>query len=201
MFSSLLGLLGRTLPGTFGLASWVDASSFMCWVPKGMLCFLWSFHDGQQLHDEADVMSVCCFFRMRQVDVATWPKHPGVYDCLLGSSSTWRVERQVTRSRGPGEAGVRDPRTPIPKTPEQPQEAASFYWQFFLDAAKTFLTRAEPPWQLLFSFSLPWLSSSCLHFPLLRLSVKSSWLVLIQVTGHLNVGHVGRRLLVNLMII
>ena len=74
MFSSLVGQLGRTLTGASGwsrLALWAEASLFMCWVPTGMLCFLWSLRDGQQLHKEAGVMSVCCFFIMRQLDVAT----------------------------------------------------------------------------------------------------------------------------------
>lgn len=85
-------------------------------------------------------------------------KHPGFYDCLPGSGHTWRSGRQV-----PGKVQVRDPPYHTQDTLGAVTEATSFHWQFFLDATKTFLTRAELPGQCLLVFSPLCLSSSSLH--------------------------------------
>lgn len=90
----------------------------MCWVPKGMLCFLWSFHDGQQLHDEADVMSVCCFFRMRQLDVATWPNIQGFMTVCWDPAAPGGLKDKSQGVEGQVRQGLE---TPIPQSLRPPE--------------------------------------------------------------------------------
>lgn len=167
IFSSLLGQLGRTLPGAFGwdrLAHWADASLFMCWVPTGMLCFLWSLHDGQQLHDEAEVKSVCCFFSMRKLDVATWSSTQGFMTACWDQAVPRGLRDKFQGVEGQVRHRLETLHTTTPTPSEQSQRPLpSTDSSFWVPQRPSWLQQSYLGNFFLLFFSLPCFSSSCLH--------------------------------------